>query len=56
MKNSSKKIQKEKPGKFSDFFLHASEEEKIKVFREVARRANKDQQKIFRKATLKSKS
>ena len=40
-------------GKFSDFFRHASEEKKREVFIEVARRANKDQREVFRKAQLK---
>ncbi len=31
---------------FSDFFHHASSEEKTKVFREVLRGANEDQRKL----------
>ena len=31
---------------FSDFFRHASKQEKIKVFREVLRGANEDQRKL----------
>jgi hypothetical protein len=32
---------------FSDFFLHASDEEKIKVFTEAARRANQEQRRYM---------
>lgn len=49
---------KVKNGSFADFFLHASEKEKEKVFMEAARKANEDQQnlvdsinKLQRKAT-----
>ena len=36
----------------SDFFMHASPDEKKKVFTEAARRANEDQMKIFKQAQL----
>lgn len=45
----------EKSGKFSDFFLHAPEKEKERVFREAARRANEEQREIFERARLKTK-
>ncbi len=32
----------------SDFFRHASEEEKVRVFREVAREASEDQRKLLK--------
>lgn len=35
--------EKETPSGFADFFLHASEKEKKRVFTEAARRANEDQ-------------
>lgn len=35
---------------FSDFFLHASQEKKIEVFTEAARRANEDQRRTIKKA------
>lgn len=41
---------------FSAFFLHASEEEKIKVFTKVAKAANKDQRNLVKLANLKLKS
>lgn len=47
--------QPEKHHGFADFFLHASEEEKIKVLTEAARRANEEQREVFRKAQLKTK-
>lgn len=34
---------------FGEFFLHASEKEKMKVFTEAARRANKDQRALIKK-------
>jgi hypothetical protein len=36
----------------SDFFLKSSDDEKKKVFTEVAKKANKDQRKLFRQANL----
>lgn len=38
--------EKKKNGSFADFFLHASEQEKEKVFMEAAKRANEDQQNL----------
>lgn len=55
MQKSSKKENKPKSSKFSDFFRYASEEQKIKVFTEAARRANEDQREVYRKAQLKTK-
>lgn len=42
-----------KSGKFSDFFLHAPEQEKEEVLREAARRANEQQREILNKSTLR---
>lgn len=39
----SKNKQKKTTGSFADFFLHASEKEKKRVFEDAARRANEDQ-------------
>ncbi len=38
------------PGRFSDFFINTDESKKISVFVEAAKRANRDQQEVFRKA------
>lgn len=46
----------EKPSRFSDFFLHASEKEKEEVLKEVARKANEEQQEVFRRSRLKIKT
>ena len=35
--------EKKKIGNFADFFLHASEKEKKRVFEDAAKRANEDQ-------------
>ena len=56
LKLLSKKAQKEKIEGFSEFFLRASKKEKEKIIREVAHRANKEQQKIFTKSKLKIKT
>jgi len=50
-----KSEQKKEPGRFSSFFLHASDEEKKKVFTEAARQANEEQREVFRRASLKPK-
>ena len=41
---------------FADFFLRASSEEKERVIREAARKANNDQFKVFTEARLKAKA
>ncbi len=46
---------KEKSGRFSDFFLHTSDNEKKEVLKEAARRANEEQREVFMKARLKEK-
>lgn len=43
-KKNGKKL---KPGRFSDFFLHASEKEKKEVLKEAAYKANQDQRELF---------
>lgn len=48
--------QKEKPGRFSDFFLHVSEKEREEVLREAARKANEEQRKMFTKSYLKAEA
>lgn len=42
--------------KFSDFFLHAPEREKERVFKEAARRANEERREVFERARLKTKT
>lgn len=42
-----RKSEAKKPHTFAEFFLHASTEEKMKVYREAAERANEDQLKTF---------
>lgn len=50
MKNSlnifTKKEQKK--DSFSEFFRHASKEEKVRVFREVTKEASEDQRKLLK--------
>jgi hypothetical protein len=41
-----------KQGGFANFFLYASGEEKKRVFKEVARRANADQRKILERSRV----
>jgi len=41
-KNKAKKQE----GSFADFFLHASDKEKKRVFTDAARRANEDQRSL----------
>lgn len=38
----------QKKDSFSEFFRHAPKEEKLKVFREVAKAASEDQRKLLR--------
>ncbi|MCG2700768.1 hypothetical protein L6267_01205 [Candidatus Parcubacteria bacterium] len=47
---------KEKSGKFSDFFLYTSDNEKKEILREAARKANEEQRDVFMKSRLKAKS
>ena len=51
-----KTTSKERPGKFSDFLLHAPEDEKREVLTEAARQSNEEQKEIFRRAQLKEKA
>ena len=51
-----KSEQKGKPGRFSDFFLHASEKEKEKIFKEAARKANEEQREVFMRHHYKTKT
>lgn len=55
--NFFKKDEKKRPsGRFSDFFLNASEDEKKVVFKEAARRANEEQRQVFLKSRFKTKT
>lgn len=45
-----------RPGRFSDFFQHASDEEKRKVIEEAARRANEDQRKLVEQYEAQKKA
>lgn len=52
-----KKVEeKEKTASFSEFFLHASEDQKHKVLKEAAQKANEDQREVFLKSKLKMKA
>jgi len=51
----TKNYTKQKTSKFSDFFLHASEERKKEILNEAARKANEEQRETFMKARLKAK-
>ncbi len=55
MEKIHKKIIEKYKG-FSDFMLHASPEEKKKVFTEAARKANEDQLRAFKEIELKLKT
>lgn len=48
-------LHKEKPGKFADFLLNASDDKKEKIFGEVARKANEEQRELFLRSNLKTK-
>ncbi len=48
-----KKVKTTQYGGFSDFFVNAPEEVKIKVIKEAAQKANEDQLKVFKEAQLK---
>lgn len=47
---------KEKPGGFSDFFLHTPDKKKEEVLREAARRANEEQREILTKSHSKART
>lgn len=46
--------QKEKSGKFSDFFLHASDNEKKEILKKAAYKANEEQRDVYLKSRLKA--
>ena len=48
--------QKEKPGRFSEFFLHAPERRKEEVLKDAARKANEEQREVFMKHHYKTKT
>jgi len=55
--NLFRKIEpREKSGRFSDFFLHASEQEKERIFKEAAHKANEEQRELFLQSHLKTKT
>jgi hypothetical protein len=41
-----KQPKEEQNGSFANFFLYASEKEKMKVFKDAAKRSNEDQRKL----------
>ena len=47
--------QKEKSGRFSDFFLHAPEKKKEEILKEAARKANEEQREIFMKSHFRTR-
>jgi len=47
---------RDESGRFSDFFKNASAEQKEKVFREAAERANQDQRALLKKSEPELKS
>lgn len=53
--NNRKSEHKKKSSRFSDFFLHASDDEKKRVFTEVAQQANEEQREVFKKSQLNPK-
>ena len=42
----TKNKEKNKTGNFAEFFLHASDKKKKKIFMDAARRANEDQRSL----------
>jgi len=46
----------QRTGRFSEFLLTASKQEKEKVFKEAAIRANEEQQKVYAESRLKTKA
>jgi len=55
-KISRKKVDAYKAEGFSDFFRNAPEEEKKKVLKEAAYRANEDQWRVLEQAKMKLKT
>lgn len=45
-----------KSARFSDFFLHASEADKKRIFTKAAYKANEEQRDLFIKTQLKAKN
>jgi hypothetical protein len=54
-KKSGKNHATEKSGRFSQFFLHTSDEDKKQVFIKAARRANEEQREVFSESQMKTK-
>jgi TRAP-type C4-dicarboxylate transport system substrate-binding protein len=54
-KKSEKTQAAEKIGKFSEFFLRASDEEQKQIFAEAARKANEEQREMLAESQLKTK-
>ena len=51
-----RKRKKTEESRFSDFFLHATEQEKEKIFWEAARKANEEQREVFERSRWKTKA
>ncbi|MBI2552557.1 hypothetical protein HYW17_04655 [Candidatus Uhrbacteria bacterium] len=51
-----KPTEAKRSGGFSDFFLHANEEEKRRVIEEAARRANEDQRRLVEQYEAQKKT
>lgn len=47
---------KKEAGGFSDFFLNASDQEKMKILKEAAQKANEEQKKVFSKSHSKARA
>lgn len=54
--HSSKTRERSTSDSFSEFFHHATPKEKMRVFKEAARKANKDQRKLVKKIILRLKN
>lgn len=49
-----KKTKGKGPETFSDFLLHAPENQREEMFKEAARRANEEQRKVFEQSRMKT--
>lgn len=54
-KKSGKTEAAEKTGKFSEFFLRASDEDQKQIFTQVAQKANEEQREVLAESLLKTK-
>lgn len=53
LSNLFKKSRSSKNGSFSEFFLHASDKKKKKMFIEAAKQSNAEQKRLFDKTALR---